>query len=280
MTINYLVTPVSNYGGANGKIQLTVTGGVAPFTYSWSNGETSKDLQKLKAGTYEVKVTDSNPYRPVSNTVSIEVGQPEFLCGRDSVPDIDGNKYPTVKIGEQCWFAENLRTIHELKPDGKKVEIEGVYCQGTNCRNSKGAHYTWNAAVGDDLAGAVSGNAIQGVCPDGWQVPSLDLWQDLENYLRIDGNGGPGINVASKLRGAESASGFDAIYANAWGYDPVPTAEYAAFWATNEFVPAGADPDAEIKNAYFRAVNELSVFQRGTVNKSSGLSIRCIKTEF
>lgn len=43
----------------SGKINLNVSGGVAPYTYSWSNGATTKDLSNLAAGTYEVKVSDS-----------------------------------------------------------------------------------------------------------------------------------------------------------------------------------------------------------------------------
>lgn len=43
----------------SGKIQLTVTGGQAPYTYSWSNGAISKDLSNIPAGTYQVTVKDN-----------------------------------------------------------------------------------------------------------------------------------------------------------------------------------------------------------------------------
>ena len=45
---------------ATGAIDLTVIGGVAPFTYLWSNGDVTEDLNEIPAGSYDVIVTDSN----------------------------------------------------------------------------------------------------------------------------------------------------------------------------------------------------------------------------
>ncbi|WP_297338243.1 T9SS type B sorting domain-containing protein [Algoriphagus sp.] len=43
----------------DGKINLAVTGGVAPYTYKWNTGATSKDISNLSAGNYEVIISDS-----------------------------------------------------------------------------------------------------------------------------------------------------------------------------------------------------------------------------
>jgi hypothetical protein len=45
---------------ANGSIDLTVTGGVGPFTFAWDNGATTEDISGLAANTYNVTVTDQN----------------------------------------------------------------------------------------------------------------------------------------------------------------------------------------------------------------------------
>jgi hypothetical protein len=45
---------------ANGQVDITVSGGVEPYSYQWTNGATSQDLTGLAAGSYTVLVTDAN----------------------------------------------------------------------------------------------------------------------------------------------------------------------------------------------------------------------------
>ncbi|NVK05552.1 MAG: hypothetical protein HWD92_12060, partial [Flavobacteriia bacterium] len=52
------ITP-SCYGGADGAAYVTVTNGYAPFTYLWSDGQTTDTAVGLVAGSYSVVVTDS-----------------------------------------------------------------------------------------------------------------------------------------------------------------------------------------------------------------------------
>jgi len=62
ITITINLTPTNSVcGGMDaGSILSTVSGGVEPYTYSWSNGATTDTLGNLAAGMYEVTVTDAN----------------------------------------------------------------------------------------------------------------------------------------------------------------------------------------------------------------------------
>ena len=55
-----VVDSVSCNGGADGGINISVSGGVTPYTYLWSNGVVTQDLTGLQAGVYTVTVTDVN----------------------------------------------------------------------------------------------------------------------------------------------------------------------------------------------------------------------------
>ncbi|MFN5736097.1 MAG: SprB repeat-containing protein, partial [Flavobacteriales bacterium] len=48
------------FNGNNGIVDLTVVGGTAPYSYNWSNGATTQDINSLTAGYYSVLVTDAN----------------------------------------------------------------------------------------------------------------------------------------------------------------------------------------------------------------------------
>ncbi|WP_431157951.1 Ig-like domain-containing protein, partial [Winogradskyella poriferorum] len=60
LTTSIVGTDLLCFGDNSGAIDLSVSGGVAPYTYSWSNGSSDEDLSSLAAGTYNVTVTDAN----------------------------------------------------------------------------------------------------------------------------------------------------------------------------------------------------------------------------
>lgn len=60
LSLSYTSTDVDCFGNSSGAIDITVTGGVAPYSYAWSNSSGNEDLTDLAAGTYQVVVTDLN----------------------------------------------------------------------------------------------------------------------------------------------------------------------------------------------------------------------------
>jgi methionine-rich copper-binding protein CopC len=84
-----VVTNVSCNGGTNGAINLTPTGGVAPYTFLWSpGGQTTEDRTGLAAGTYTVTITDATG---ATGTVSATVTQPTALTASTSQTNIACN---------------------------------------------------------------------------------------------------------------------------------------------------------------------------------------------
>ena len=51
---------ISTYLGNDGSVDLTVSGGIPPYTYLWSNSAITQDISGLSANIYTVTVTDSN----------------------------------------------------------------------------------------------------------------------------------------------------------------------------------------------------------------------------
>ena len=74
-----LVTEVQSidcFGNMNGQINVLATGGTGPYTYAWSNGETTNNIDNLAAGDYVLTVTDANACELVTD---FELAEPTPL---------------------------------------------------------------------------------------------------------------------------------------------------------------------------------------------------------
>ena len=70
-------------GETNGSIDLSVSGGTAPFSYDWNNGMTLEDISNLSAGVYSVIVTDGDG---CTITASATINEPEVLVAINDLP--------------------------------------------------------------------------------------------------------------------------------------------------------------------------------------------------
>ncbi len=151
----------------------------------------------------------------VTNDVGTAYGNEKSFNEACSAPitDYDGNTYKIVQIGNQCWMAENLRTTHfasgisipyrasnSLWNSLGDNNTSAAYCYYNNDTanaNTYGALYSWAAAMGDN---AVSSNTnpsgVQGVCPNGWHLPSSLEWNVLYNYFNSSYDAGAKLKEA------------------------------------------------------------------------------------
>lgn len=97
------VDSVSCHGGNDGAIDLSVTGGNPPFSFNWSNGNSSEDNINIPAGSYSVTVTDNEN---CADTAFADVGEPLQLTTTISATDVtcagasDGTATVVVSGGE------------------------------------------------------------------------------------------------------------------------------------------------------------------------------------
>ncbi|MBQ0735319.1 FISUMP domain-containing protein [Aquimarina celericrescens] len=151
----------------NGSISLTVTGGVPPYEYVWSNSETVNSISNLEPGRYEVEVSDANKClsKEAFTIQALEV----FTDGRD------GKNYTMIRNGDQVWMYEplNFETA-----SGSSF----IFDDPDNA--DKGRLYTWETIMNGERFDPANPSDIQGLCPEGWHIPSVAEWKVFEEFLK------------------------------------------------------------------------------------------------
>jgi len=74
------------YAHTTGAIDVTVQGGVAPYTYSWNTGTTTEDIT-VGAGFYEVLIIDANGCMVSANATINETGVTETINGQYTIAE-------------------------------------------------------------------------------------------------------------------------------------------------------------------------------------------------
>lgn len=107
------------YDGNDGAIQLNVTGGNLPYTYLWNAGATTKDLNNLSAGNYEVTINcpDCCVYKKRfvlkdPNPIIVNLGKDRTLCS-DQVLDLDATI--ADQNAQYSWTSTNGFTSNQAK---------------------------------------------------------------------------------------------------------------------------------------------------------------------
>jgi uncharacterized protein (TIGR02145 family) len=170
----------------------------------------------------------------------IELLQKKLLtqAAGGTVTDIDGNIYNTVKIGNQVWMVENLKTTKFN--DGIQLELVDDTVLNTNL-----FHYCWymnDEATYKNFYGALYNSYVVSngkICPVGWHVPSDTDWNILAEYLGGRSVAGGKMKEPGNIHwripntGSTNESGFTALpapYRPKTGFFPSAGQVDIAYW--------------------------------------------------
>ena len=110
--------------------------------------------------------------------LAFEATATDWSCGEAIT--CAGVGYSTVQIGDQCWFAENLRTTTYLNGDAIPQNLgDGDWSSTTS---GAMAFYVNGPAYG----GLYNWKAVEdprGLCPSGWHVPTDGEWTVMTDFL-------------------------------------------------------------------------------------------------
>lgn len=214
----------------------------------------------------------------------------------------DGNTYTAVMIGDQCWMAGNLRYLPIVYP-GNAGSTTGWYyyvhgymgtdvnaAMGTAEYQNYGVLYNWPAAMQGAAGSAADPSGVQGVCPDGWHLPSDEEVKRMERFLGMSSSQADAVGYrgsqgqGSRLAGSVQLWSPDALTGHplfgATGFDARPGSlrSLGAFGTTlgEQFVIWTAT-DQGTPEAWYRGLNHTQTgVLRNNIEREYGMSVRCV----
>jgi uncharacterized protein (TIGR02145 family) len=228
----------------------------------------------------------SNSSKP-SNSTSVSCGQ-NVLYGNEL--------YPTVQIGNQCWFAKNLNIGEMIFSAREQLNNSAVekFCQENNvfyCIEFGGL-YQWaeavqyqNGATNLSSPNPVFSGNIKGICPLGWHIPSNNdfciLATQMDPSTQCTLNGG-NSNSANQLKSPFFWYLNNFTLNNAFNFSAIPAGYrqsnyyfgnlyYETYYWTTSFSNNSSDP------VIWEMKNQSSYFNRNNGHRFNGYSVRCLK---
>jgi uncharacterized protein (TIGR02145 family) len=253
-----------------------------------------------------------------TNSVGTAYGQEESFttdlfvnCG--TVTDVEGNVYKTVVIGSQCWMRENLRTkkyadgTSIAQGDAAPSTTTAYYYYPGNEDNvpTYGLLYNWPAAMKNGNSSQLNPSGVQGVCPNGWHLPSEVECNQLMDYVESSKYSyccdGVERFIAKSLASTSGWNyednlcwvGNDLPSNNATGLSMLPAGYFsgshqdlgssANLWSATVYRP---NPDEKVWSLFLRSSDYEIYYDTGgsysytniaEKNKALGFSVRCIR---
>ncbi|MDD4033419.1 MAG: FISUMP domain-containing protein [Bacteroidales bacterium] len=200
----------------------------------------------------------------------------------------DGKVYKTVTIGDQVWMAEDLAYLPSVVGPATVSDTEPYYYvygyYGTDVVAAKaignfityGALYNWPAAMNGDPSSGANPIGVQGICPEGWHLPSYFEWITLIDYLGGEDVAGGKLKETGTAHwedpnfGATNESGFTAL-PGGYPYNDAfsDIGRYGNWWGSSEY---------DVDNAMYLGIRSgSSPVDNGSDSKELGMSVRCLR---
>ena len=250
---------------------------------------------------------DNNEYyraNPATAEKSEEVFNPANIEYGSLIDSRDGQKYKTVKIGDRWWLAKNLN-----------YAADSSYCYNDEPDSCAiyGRLYPWTVAMQLDTiynklnvtyTETIKG-AHQGICPDGWHIPSEEEWNEMIDYADShNGNEGASASLRAKYSWIPDEE-YEIKYIDRFGFAGLPAGarankemrksdcnhsygyetniycgvgEEAFFWTSTERIDYRNDSEHALY--FFLHGLQNGNFQTsdwGEFTKRAALSVRCVK---
>jgi uncharacterized protein (TIGR02145 family) len=285
--------PIANFSAntTSGPAPLTVNftdqSTNNPSSWEWDFGDGGTSIQQSPShtynanGIYTVTQTATNSFGSDTETKEnyINVGGTGEPCPGTPTVYYQGQTYNTVLIGGQCWMKENLN-----------YETGISWCYDNDPANcaTYGRLYDWETIMNGEASSNSVPSGVQGICPNGWHLPSDEEWKILEGtvdtqygvgHSEWDDSGWRGFDAGKRLKtttGWSPNTGTD-IY----GFSALPSGcqydngsfcyldYYVYFWSSTEY-----DNDT----AWYRRLSfhsdEVACYY---YYKGCGFSARCVK---
>ena len=165
LQVSSTIQNVSCFGSQDGYVNIEVHNGTPPYTYEWSNGATTKNIQELVTGTYLVTVTDSESCSsiysfavatPDQMDIIFEINQPDQ--GGNNLGDITATAIGGTPDYSYLWnFGTQSASVSNLLPGTYQLTITDQ----NGCTYSEGVSLglgTANENVIDENAITISPN--------------------------------------------------------------------------------------------------------------------------
>ncbi len=269
---------------------MTFTASFAPdtFTVTYMNGTAQLKVEKVP---YRESIPEYTPSKQGRTFDGWTPTLPELMPAEnltvyaqwtcDTLEDYDGNKYPSVQIGSKCWMAANLKTTHYA--DGRPVDNIYEYQSYAHPNVTEnvsiyGRLYDWYATI--DTATLTEAAHVQGICPDGWYLPTAEDVAVLSAIPATDLRTTTGWIA---VNGNTNSTGFSAYPAGIFNsslvrYEGMGTE--TSWWSTMDPDPSTAiTPSVVITAKAFCTAYHCDIIFTKSYLPTDGLSVRCVLAE-